>query len=305
MVVVQRRGSLFPEDDLRLLGQFARHAATALDHARLIADARERERRAAERRLREVESRMSLMLDSIKDYAMFVLDDRGRVATWEAGAEHVFGYTSDEMTDEPAATLFDMSPAEFDALIAEAQRLGHADREGACRRRDGSKFVGATTIRPMQGEVGDPPGLVVVTHDVTEQRNLEARLQQSQKMEAIGQLAGGIAHDFNNLLTGILGYAHWLERGLAGDPRAKAGSRRDPARGGARRGVDPAAPGVQPPSDEPPGAGQPLAARERPRADVAPRDRRADHGRPRHAARDWRRCSATTTSSSRSCSIWR
>jgi signal transduction histidine kinase len=73
----------------------------------------------------------------------------------------------------------------------------------------------------MQGEVGDPPGLVVVTHDVTEQRNLEARLQQSQKMEAIGQLAGGIAHDFNNLLTGILGYAQWLERGLAGDPERK------------------------------------------------------------------------------------
>jgi PAS domain S-box-containing protein len=221
VVVVQRRGSLFPEDDLRLLGQFARHAATALDHARLIADARERERRAADRRLREVESRMSLMLDSIKDYALFVLDDRGCVATWESGAEHVFGYTSSEMTDEPAATLFDMSRAEFEALIAEARRLGHADREGACRRRDGSKFVGATTIRPMQGEVGDPPGLVVVTRDVTEQRNLEARLQQSQKMEAIGQLAGGIAHDFNNLLTGILGYAQWLERGLSGDPERK------------------------------------------------------------------------------------
>jgi two-component system cell cycle sensor histidine kinase/response regulator CckA len=218
VVVVQRRGSLFPDDDLRLLGQLARYAATALDHARLIADARERERRAAERRFREIESRMSLMLDSIKDYALFVLDDRGHVATWEAGAEHVFGYTSAEMTDEPAAKLFDVSPAEFDALIAEAQRLGHADREGACRRRDGSKFVGATAIRPMRGEVGDPPGLVVVTHDVTEQRNLEARSQQSQKMEAIGQLAGGIAHDFNNLLTAILGYAEWLERGLAGDP---------------------------------------------------------------------------------------
>ncbi|HKV99539.1 MAG TPA: ATP-binding protein [Vicinamibacterales bacterium] len=220
-VIVQRRGSLFPEDDLRLLGQFARHAATALDHARLIADARERERRAAERRLREVESRMSLMLDSIKDYALFVLDERGRVAIWEAGAEHVFGYTSSEMTDEPAATLFDMSPPEFDALISEAQRLGHADREGPCRRRDGSKFVGAMTIRPLQGEVGDPPGLVVVTHDVTAQRNLEARLQQSQKMEAIGQLAGGIAHDFNNLLTAILGYAEWLERSLASQPERK------------------------------------------------------------------------------------
>jgi PAS domain S-box-containing protein len=218
VVVVQRRGSLFPEDDLRLLAQISRYAGTALDHARLVVEARERERRAAERRLREIESRMSLMLDSIKDYAMFVLDQRGRVATWQVGAEHVFGYTSEEMTDEPAATLFEMPADEFDAMLVEARHLGHAEREGTCRRRDGARFIGATTIRTLEVEADDPPGFVAVTRDVTEQRNLQARLQQSQKMEAIGQLAGGIAHDFNNLLTGILGYADGLERELAGDP---------------------------------------------------------------------------------------
>ena len=220
ILVVQRRGSLFPEDDLRLLGQLARYAATALDHARLVADARARERRVAERRIREVESLMSLMLDSIKDYAMFVLDQTGRVATWQVGAEHVFGYSGEEMLDEPAAPLFDMTPEQFAALIGEADRLGHAEREGTCRRRDGAKFIGATTLRPLVAEEEDaaPPGLVAVTRDVTEQRNLEARLQQGQKMEAIGQLAGGIAHDFNNQLTAIMGYADALGSTLAGDP---------------------------------------------------------------------------------------
>src|SRR5262249_42321188 len=70
VVVVHRRGALFPEDDLALLGQLGRAAATALDHAYLIAERRDRERQAADRQLREVESRMALMLDSIKDYAM-------------------------------------------------------------------------------------------------------------------------------------------------------------------------------------------------------------------------------------------
>ena len=85
VVVAQRRGSLFPEDDLAMLAQVTRNAGTALDHAQLITERREQERAAAERRLRQVESRVELMLDSIKDYAMLVLDAAGRVAALASG----------------------------------------------------------------------------------------------------------------------------------------------------------------------------------------------------------------------------
>ena len=217
VLVVQRHGSLFPDDDLRLLAQLGSYAAMALDHAHLIAEVRERERRAADRRLREAESQMSLMLDSIKDYAMFVLDEHGRIVTWHLGAQHVFGYTSAEMTDQPAAPLFNMTVGEFAALLAQSHDRGSRERDGVCRRRDGSRFIGTTVIRPLEDDADDLRGFVAVTRDVTERRDLEARLRQSQKMEAIGQLAGGIAHDFNNLLTAILGYADWLGHDLAGD----------------------------------------------------------------------------------------
>jgi PAS domain S-box-containing protein len=216
VLVVQRHGSLFPDDDLRLLAQFGSYAAMSLDHGHLIAESRERERRAADRRLREAESRMSLMLDSIKDYAMFVLDEHGKVVNWHIGAEHVFGYTAQQINDQPAAPLFSMTEGDFAALLVRAHDRGSEERDGVCRRRDGGRFIGATMIRPLEDDDADLRGFVAVTRDVTERRDLEARLRQSQKMEAVGQLAGGIAHDFNNLLTAILGYADWLAHDLAG-----------------------------------------------------------------------------------------
>ncbi len=105
VVVVQRVGALFPEDDLELLGELARYAAMSLEHADLVRDQRERARKTADRRLREVESRMGLMLETIKDYAMLVLDHRGRIVTWPAGAEHVFGASAAVMQDAAGAAV--------------------------------------------------------------------------------------------------------------------------------------------------------------------------------------------------------
>jgi PAS domain S-box-containing protein len=219
VVVVHGRGVLFPGDDLIALSQLAKNTATTMDHMQLIVDRRERERRLAEKRIREIETRVGLMLDSIKDYAMVVLDADGRIATWQPGAQHLFGYSRDQMDGRGAADLFDMTVDTFRGWLDEARKRGFAEREGTCHRRDGSTFIGATVIRPLVDEPGEPLAFAAVTHDVTTQRDLEARMRQGQKMEAIGQLAGGIAHDFNNLLTAILGYADWLERDLAGDPR--------------------------------------------------------------------------------------
>ena len=219
VVVAQRRGALFPEDDLAMLAQIARNAAIALDHAELIRERREEERAAADRRLRQIESRVELMLDSIKDYAMLVLDASGRVTAWHPGAAHVFGHAREELLGREVAPLYALTPAEFSEWLDEARLRGIARREAPCRRRDGSGFVGTTIIRPLIEDVAGTSGFVVVTHDVTERRGLEERLRQGQKMEAIGQLAGGVAHDFNNLLTAILGYADWLALELVGDRR--------------------------------------------------------------------------------------
>lgn len=80
------------------------------------------------------------------------------------------------------------------------------------RKKDGSEFETDQTISPVLNKGGDIENFVSILRDISYEASLEARLHQSQKLEAIGTLAAGIAHDFNNILTPIYGYTELLLR---------------------------------------------------------------------------------------------
>ncbi|MGN6653287.1 PAS domain-containing protein [Trinickia sp.] len=173
----------------------------------------------ASARLQETEQRFRLLVDSVVDYAIFMLDAEGYVTSWNPGAQRIKGYGADEIIGQHFSRFYteeDRRDGVPQAVLARAARTGKFEGEGWRVRKDGSRFWANVLIDAIVGPDGEVIGFAKITRDLTEKRNVEAQLRQSQKMEAIGQLTGGIAHDFNNLLQVVIGSLEGLQRRAGG-----------------------------------------------------------------------------------------
>ncbi|MBF8746922.1 MULTISPECIES: nitrogen regulation protein NR(II) [Pseudomonas putida group] len=161
--------------------------------------------------------RYEQLVQSVVDYAIYMLDPFGRVVSWNAGAERIKGYRADEVIGKHFSLFFtpqDINDGRPERLLRQALEKGVAQDEGWRVRKDGTQFWALAALDVIRDAQGQIVGLAKVTRDITDRREaaqqldaVRAQLFQAQKLEALGQLTGGLAHDFNNLLTIILSSA--------------------------------------------------------------------------------------------------
>lgn len=188
------------------------------------------ERRAAEKTLLQSQEQFRLLVQSVTDYAIYMLDAEGRVSNWNAGAQRIKGYRPEEIVGQHFSRFYtdeDRASGEPGRALETAARHGRYEKEGWRVRKDGTRFWANVVVDPIRAPDGTLLGFAKVTRDITERREAHEQLERTretlfraQKMEAIGRLTGGVAHDFNNLLTAVIGSLELLHKRVGDDARA-------------------------------------------------------------------------------------
>ncbi|KPN90642.1 hybrid sensor histidine kinase/response regulator [Pseudomonas nunensis] len=187
------------------------------------------DRKMAEETLKQSEQQFRLLVQSVTDYAIYMLSPDGYLTNWNLGAQRIKGYRPEEVIGKHFSMFY--TPADRDAgepqrALATATREGRFENKAWRLRKDGTQFFAHVVVDPIWGETGTLLGFAKITRDITEVTQAQQALEQTrealfqaQKMQAIGQLSGGIAHDFNNLLTVILGNLEIVRKRVSDDPK--------------------------------------------------------------------------------------
>ena len=175
------------------------------------------DRRAAEDELRRSEERFRLLVEGVGDYAIFMLDPTGHVASWNLGAERSKGYSADEILGRHFSAFYpqeDVDRGHPQYELEQAATVGRYEEEGWRVRKDGTTFFANVVITAIHDATGELVGFAKVTRDVTERQVLLDELAAAADQRA--QFLAVTAHELRTPVAVINGFSstlrdHWEE----------------------------------------------------------------------------------------------
>ena len=185
------------------------------------------EQRRAEEQLRTSEERLRVLIGSVKDYGIFMLDPDGRVASWNEGARRIKGYEAEEIIGQHFSVFYPEAAREVgfpDYELEVAREVGRFEDEGWRVRKDGTQFWANVVITALHADDGKLIGFAKVTRDLTERRLAQQRevedARRLAEVEASNRAKTGflaaMSHELRTPLNAIAGYAQLMQEGIAG-----------------------------------------------------------------------------------------
>ena len=230
IAVSRRQDRPFESHDMAVLRDLGNVAMLTLRNAAELARAE-----AVAVELRSSEERFRLLVDGVKDYAIFMLDPNGYVTSWNQGAERIKGYRAREIIGRHFSAFYapkDLATGKPSRALEAAERSGVYEEEGWRLRKDGSRFMASVLITALRDTSGRLRGFAKVTRDITEKRRMQDRLLRAERREAVKfhELADRMAalertksqfldlasHELRTPVSLIRGYVSLFEEGDLG-----------------------------------------------------------------------------------------
>jgi PAS domain S-box-containing protein len=188
------------------------------DHLRVIADLTRRAKTLDAQLERSKQgAAFRLLVEGVKDYAIFMLDPQGFIKTWNVGAERLNGYTADEIIGQHFSRFYpheDVTSGKCEHELVVAAKEGRFEEEGWRVRKDGARFWASVTITALFDSSGAHVGFAKVTRDLTLRREAEEQYlrlaQEREANRAKDELLATISHELRTPLNAIMGWAKLL-----------------------------------------------------------------------------------------------